>query len=589
MPSPDDPKHNEELPYRTTARGYKHYDIGASTDFIVPMCYAIRKAIGSGSFGCVCGGRIDVDGARELVAIKQIKVRSNSDLRAVLREISLMRRFHHSNVLGLRDAFVTSESLSSVYLVFPLMDTTLTGCLASDQPLSNDHYAYWTAQLLRGVHALHSSGILHRDLKPDNILINETCELRICDFGLARGCRREADAASTESSQRFNVTGTNGCLIGTRSCADEPVVPKLRRQLTEYVVTRWYRPPEVLVECEHYGSAIDMWAVGCVIAEMLGRTALFPGRDALHQLELIVETLGSPTEQDLTSISSLRPNEHAIRYLQEQFGSKVQGLTWRQRFPNAPSQALDLLGRLLTFDPSRRITASGALTHDFVYRIVVVINAERKHDHVIWPCEAEDGFEELRGSALRAALKHQLASLHCAGQQPSKQPHADGQSAPKRQPPLPPSPPPSPLPPSRQHVRLYHPEQSKTDVHKSTPMPRASTMAAETSFESINNQRSSDMAACPGCPRKPLEGRRRKRRSHSEHEGMSYRLEATRSPSSERQLSVQRAAGSASSCMEVDKMMCEEVVIADFCAGERHDHGIGKNMFSALANEDVIL
>lgn len=122
-------------------------------------------------------------------------------------------------------------------------------------------------QILRGLKYVHSANVLHRDLKPSNLLLNASCDLKICDFGLAR-------TAAEKST------------------------------MTEYVVTRWYRAPELLLSCEQYTAAIDVWSVGCIMAELLGRRPLLPGKDYVDQLKLIIKTLGAPTEDDLTFITS---------------------------------------------------------------------------------------------------------------------------------------------------------------------------------------------------------------------------------------------------------------------------------------------
>lgn len=163
-----------------------------------------------------------------------------------------------------------------------LMDCDLHFVISSGQALSDDHVQYFLFQLLLGLNHIHMAGVVHRDLKPHNILLNKDCELRICDFGLARHL---AVANATEEEDQ--------------------------RLLTMYVTTRWYRAPELLCLNETYTTAVDMWSAGCILAEMLGRKALFPGRDYLDQIRLIIEVLGTPSESELNTLQ----NQRAVQYI----------------------------------------------------------------------------------------------------------------------------------------------------------------------------------------------------------------------------------------------------------------------------------
>jgi len=180
---------------------------------------------------------------------------------------------------------------------------------------------------LRGLKYIHSANVLHRDLKPSNLLLNTTCDLKICDFGLARVADPDHDH-----------TGF----------------------LTEYVATRWYRAPEIMLNSRGYTKSIDIWSVGCILSEMLSNRPIFPGRHYLDQLNHILGILGSPSNDDLNSII----NEKARRYLRSlSFKPKVP---WTRLYPNAHPQALDLLERMLTFNPNNRITVEDALAHPYL-------------------------------------------------------------------------------------------------------------------------------------------------------------------------------------------------------------------------------
>jgi mitogen-activated protein kinase 1/2 len=178
--------------------------------------------------------------------------------------------------------------------------------------------------LLRGLKYLHSAEILHRDLKPGNLLVNANCDLKICDFGLAR---------TNSSKGQF---------------------------MTEYVVTRWYRAPELLLCCDNYGTSIDVWSVGCIFAELLGRKPIFPGTECLNQLKLIVNVLGTMSESDLEFID----NPKARRYIKSL--PYTPGVPLATMYPHAHPLAIDLLQKMLIFDPTKRISVTEALEHPYM-------------------------------------------------------------------------------------------------------------------------------------------------------------------------------------------------------------------------------
>eukprot|EP00850_Spirogloea_muscicola_P008805 SM000048S16517 [mRNA] locus=s48:175188:176080:- [translate_table: standard] len=265
------------------------------------------------------------------------------------------------------------------------------------------------AFLLRGLKYVHTANVLHRDLKPSNLLLNASCDLKICDFGLAR----------TGSEKGF---------------------------MTEYVVTRWYRAPELLLSCEEYTAAIDLWSVGCIFAELLGRTPLFPGKDYIHQLKLIINSIGSPDEDDLhfiqvcvppspPSLSALlaMPSPAAPLLLSppslvcacavaccewsQKARSYIRTLPYQppvplsRRYTRANPQALDLIEKMLVFDPRKRITVQAALEHPYLAML---------HDPAVEPAapapfdfDFED--EDLREDALRDKVWKEMLYYHPEG------------------------------------------------------------------------------------------------------------------------------------------------------------------------------
>jgi len=188
-------------------------------------------------------------------------------------------------------------------------------------------YSIFLYQILRGVKHIHSANVLHRDLKPSNLLVNSDCSLKICDFGMAR----VAACPLNEGEQNT--------------------------PMTEYVATRWYRAPEVILSWKHYNRTIDMWSVGCIFAELLGRKPLFQGSNYMDQITTIIDIIGTPSHEDLLAI----PNAAARQYIQS-MGNKP-GLSFQKIYPHANPVALDLLSRMLAFNPEKRIPVQDALAH----------------------------------------------------------------------------------------------------------------------------------------------------------------------------------------------------------------------------------
>ncbi|KAJ2724949.1 mitogen activated protein kinase [Coemansia sp. Benny D115] len=292
--------------------------------------YRIVREIGQGAYGLVC--EAEHIETRQRVAIKKVSRVGEKEVLAKrsLREIKLMRHFSgHENIISLLDIYVAnSPDFNEIYLIQDLMEADLQLIIRSGQPLTDPHFQYFLYQICRGLKYIHSAGVLHRDLKPGNLLVNANCSLRICDFGLARGLAETPD-------------GNIGFM-------------------TEYVATRWYRAPEIMLSFLSYTKAIDIWSVGCIFAELLGGRPLFKGRDYVDQLNQILNILGTPDDATLSRIGSERAQMY-IRSLP--FMPKVP---WARIFPTATPLALSLLERLLDFDPSTRITVDEILAHDYL-------------------------------------------------------------------------------------------------------------------------------------------------------------------------------------------------------------------------------
>lgn len=300
------------------------------TRFECPPRYSLIRPIGQGAYGIVCSARDNITG--ENVAIKKISgiIDSHVDCKRTLREMRLLRHFQHENVISIKDVYVPAAdgpNFNDVYTVTELMDTDLHRIITSNQGLSDDHCQYFCYQILRALKHIHSARVLHRDLKPSNILVNGNCDLKICDFGLAR--------VSNPNEEAHN--------------------------LTAYVATRWYRAPEILLSNRSYTNAVDMWSVGCVLGEIIQRSPLFPGRDHLHQLNLITDLIGTPKGSDLGHAEFER-----AKTLIETYIAPKEPVPLSKAFPTASPVLLDLLSRMLIFDPAKRITVEDALEHPYL-------------------------------------------------------------------------------------------------------------------------------------------------------------------------------------------------------------------------------
>uniref|UniRef100_A0A3B5L8L3 Mitogen-activated protein kinase 4 n=1 Tax=Xiphophorus couchianus TaxID=32473 RepID=A0A3B5L8L3_9TELE len=289
------------------------------------------RPLGTGVTGLVLSAVDQRTGQR--VAIKKLSMRDAITVKHALREVKITQRLHHENVVSVHEVLAPygwplpqdPSQLSALYIIQECMETDLAQLL--DQgPLPTSHATLLFYQLLRGLKFIHSANVLHRDLKPANIFINtDQMLLKIGDFGLARIV-----------DPHYSHKG----------------------YLSEGLVTKWYRSPRLLLSPNNYTKAIDMWAAGCILAEMLTGRMLFAGAHELEQMQLILDTVPVLREEDRQDLLQVMPS-----YVSHGWRIKKP---FSELLPEVDHWAVDFLERILTFNPMDRLTAEEALSHPFL-------------------------------------------------------------------------------------------------------------------------------------------------------------------------------------------------------------------------------
>jgi len=331
----------------------------------------------------------------------------------ILREVCILKEMKHQSIVKLYDVFIpkeSKESYNSICLVFELAVTSMDKLIRSGMMLESSQIQSIMYNILVGLNHIQSAGVLHRDLKPGNILLYNDCSVRICDFGLARtvslAVRRCSISNVTSLGKHYvktKVSGNNINLISVLKDATKnespPMSPRnvkkikklenANRKLTMHVATRWYRAPEIILKQEFYGPEVDIWALGCIFAELLSiekgsidspsrRKPLFPGdscmglspkagnvydetktESAQDQLQVILSVLGKPSEYDISLIS----DPSIVKALEEL--PNIERKSFHEMYPKASDEAIDLLEKMLVFNPMNRIKTKEILAHKY--------------------------------------------------------------------------------------------------------------------------------------------------------------------------------------------------------------------------------
>jgi len=349
-PTAPPPKRPAEGCFADLCRPTQRPRIRAPVELRDVTCFQKKHQVGQGTYGSVFVGADKDTG--EVVALKRINTEQeeNGFPITAIREVKILKALSHDNIVQLKGIVTSKEQggdiPKNVFMVFEYLEYDLTGILETPEiRLTQDHVKSWSKQLLSGCHYMHKNKVIHRDLKASNLLVNRMGELKIADWGLARSWNSEM------------------------------------KRLTNRVITLWYRPPELLLGATEYTPKIDMWSVGCIIAEMFRRSGFLRGQTEASQLDLIFRTCGHPTEEEWPNISktcrlwkNFEPKENEPRLqrrVRETLKSNLYNPKWMTE------NAIDLIDNLMILNPDNRWSTEEALLADYFFEDPIAKDASQ--------------------------------------------------------------------------------------------------------------------------------------------------------------------------------------------------------------------
>lgn len=331
----------------------KHKNVDLVDKQILKRFNLIKK-VGQGAYGIVF--KSTDKKTKETVALKKLydAFCNDTDSQRTFREVMILQELNgHENIIRLFNV-IKAENNMDLYLVFEYMEADLYNVIRANI-LLDIHIKYVTYQILKALKFIHSADIVHRDLKPSNIFINSDCLIKLGDFGLARTLNSNVENKLISKSYNYNKTNN----------AFEPIV-------TEYVATRWYRAPEMLIGSPYYSKSVDMWSIGCILLETMTRKPTFPGKSTIEQINLVFNTIGIPSREEYNTVKSNYCLQ--VDYDRLPINKKIKNISSKNSIKNiiqsngiyCSNECYNFITKLLVFNPEKRLTVEQALKHPYM-------------------------------------------------------------------------------------------------------------------------------------------------------------------------------------------------------------------------------